>query len=60
MDPTIVAAYVRQALELAGYTLAPAEVDAVVAEFGRIAAIADLFANEDLPLELEPITLFRP
>lgn len=53
-------AYVRSALALAGYHLAPATTEAVAVEFDRIQAIAATFVDLPMPVALESAEVFRP
>jgi len=58
-DPQL-AAYVRSALAVQGYTLDAAQAAAVTLQFARIAAIAAAFLDQPLPPDAEPLPVFRP
>jgi hypothetical protein len=53
-------AYVHAALLLQGYELDAMREAAVAAQFARIAEIAVVFVQDELPLALEPAPVFLP
>jgi len=56
---TILAEYVRVALDLQVFTLSDAQRDAVTRQFMLLAAMAALFVTEPLPADAEPAPIFR-